>query len=92
MGKWQAPADAGPGVSVGGEFFPNVGGVITTPDGDYSSLLSHGYVNIPDDNPAPEPTPSQADSDAAEAAAAAQAASDAAAEAAAASASSKSKS
>ena len=47
MAKWKAPADAGPGVSVGGEFFPIVDGYVITPDdGNYQALAAFGYVQV----------------------------------------------
>ena len=48
MAKWKAPADAGPGVSVGGQFFPIVDGFVVTPDeGDYSQALApFGFVPV----------------------------------------------
>lgn len=49
MAKWKCPEDAGPGVSIGGQWFENVDGVITTPDDpQYALALSpHGYVHMP---------------------------------------------
>ena len=67
MAKWQAPADAGPGVSIGGDFYPVVDGFVITPsDGDYFAALSpFGYVEVSDADPAPvapvvEPAPAPA--------------------------------
>lgn len=61
MPKWIAPADAGPGVSVGGQYFPvDKNGFVTTPDdGDYATALApFGYVVAPDDaKPAPKAAP-----------------------------------
>lgn len=57
MAKWKAPVDAGPGVSVGGQFFPIVDGHVTTPSGDYSDALTpFGYIQVDDaDDAAPAP-------------------------------------
>jgi outer membrane biosynthesis protein TonB len=50
MAKWKAPADAGPGVSIGGQFFPVVDGHVETPDGEYSQALEpFGYVAVDDE-------------------------------------------
>lgn len=63
MAKWKAPEDAGPGVSVGGQFFPILDGFVITPSGDYASALEpFGYVQVDDsDEGAPpvieEPAP-----------------------------------
>ena len=72
MAKWKAPADAGPGVSIGGEWFAiDADGFVTTPsDGDYfGALAPFGFEQVPDDAvaepqapaapaEAPEPAPS----------------------------------
>lgn len=49
MTKWKCPDDAGAGVSIGGEWFENVDGVIETPDGEsYAlALAPFGYVHMP---------------------------------------------
>jgi len=56
MAKWKAPADAGPGVSVGGQFFPIVDGFVTTPSGDYADALGpFGYEQVDDSGDPPPP-------------------------------------
>jgi hypothetical protein len=60
MAKWKAPEDAGPGVSVGGAFFPVVDGFVETPnEGDYTfALLPFGYEPVGDAvEPVPTPAP-----------------------------------
>lgn len=49
MSKWKAPENAGPNVSVGGQTFNIVDGVVELPDeGNYASaLIPFGYKSIP---------------------------------------------
>lgn len=49
MSKWKAPENAGPNVSVGGQTFNIVDGVVELPDeGNYASaLIPFGYESIP---------------------------------------------
>jgi len=77
MTKWKCPEDAGPGVSIGGEWFENVDGVITTPEGEtYALALSpFGYTHLPPT--AEELAAAAAEAKAAQDAAAAQAEEDA---------------
>lgn len=77
MTKWKCPDDAGPGVSIGGEWFENVDGVIETPDGEgYAMALApHGYTHLPPT--AEELAAAAAEAKAAQDAAAAQAEADA---------------
>jgi len=56
MAKWKAPADAGPGVSVGGQFFPVIDGHVITPSGDYAGALEpFGYEQVDDSAEGPPP-------------------------------------
>ena len=49
MAKWKCPEDAGPGVSIGGQWFENKDGVIETPEGENFAiaLAPFGYTHIP---------------------------------------------
>jgi hypothetical protein len=50
MSKWKAPEDAGPSVSIGGQTFNIVKGVVELPnEGEYASaLIPFGYEPIPE--------------------------------------------
>jgi hypothetical protein len=48
MSKWKAPENAGPSVSVGGQTFNIVDGVVELPDGEFgSALIPFGFEPIP---------------------------------------------
>ena len=49
MAKWKCPEDAGPGVSIGGQWFENKDGFIETPEGEMFALAlgPHGYIHVP---------------------------------------------